>query len=214
MPRWLGWRLVVLLVSPPPPGASDSPTPHYTAPHCTAPAQHPPSTITPPPPPSHLALQMRPVFQPYVEPASVERANSPHVQLQTFEDTACMTSELWEEKDNPRLQPLPAPPSDTARAATSDTLRRAQGELSQHWLSLSSQHPELLRERHDEPHDFALGRDKSSLVPGRARGVREVGVAKVGAVQKRELELPVISPFAAVVPSDRPLDTERSVIRM
>ena len=67
-----------------------------------------------------------------------------------------MPSELWETESNRSQQPLPGSPSDPTRAATSDTLQRAQGELSQHCLSLSSLPPALSRpprEPHQEPHD-------------------------------------------------------------
>jgi len=109
------------------------------------------------------------MLQTYVEPASSERGSSAHLQLQRLEDVR-MASELWETESNHGQQPLPGSPSDPIRAATSDTLQRAQGELSQHWLSLSSLHSDLSRtprEPHQEPHDDEprLARQASEPAP-------------------------------------------------
>ena len=191
--------------------------PHRTAPHRTAP--HCAAYHFPPAPLSRLALQMRALFQTYVEPASTERGSSPHLQLQKLED-ARMPSELWEAESNrSSLQPLPVTPSDPARAATSDTLQRAQGELSQHWLSLSSLHTDLPRsprERHEELHDDEPRRiaepcrASSEAASGGARSVMqgEVGVSEAGLVGVGAVQPPV------AVPYDQPIDTQRTVVRL
>lgn len=165
---------------------------------------------------------MRAMLQTYVEPASSERGSSAHLQLQKLEDVR-MPSELRETESNRSQQPLPVSPSNPTRAATSDTLQRAQGELSQHWLSLSSLHSDLSRsprERHQEPHDDepqqiaepttqqckaaseAASGSANSVVQGEV-GVSEAGVAGVDAVQPQ-----------VAVPSDQPTETQRTFVRL
>jgi hypothetical protein len=204
---------------------------HRTAPHRTAPRRAAPRRAAPHRTtfysvrPHFPVLQMRGMLQTYVEPASSERGSSAHLQLQKLEDVR-MPSELWEAESNRSQQPaalLPVSPSGPTRAATSDTLQRAQGELSQHWLSLSSLHSDLSRsprERHQEPHDDeprqiaepttqqckaaseAASGSANSVMQGEG-GVSEAGVAGVGAVQPQ-----------VAVPSDQPTDTQRTFVRL
>jgi len=187
--------------------AQSSTTPHCTALHHTAPS------ITPPAPLSRLALQMRALFQTYVEPASIERGSSPHLQLQKLED-ARMPSELWEAESNRSLQPLPVSPSDPARAATSDTLQRAQGELSQHWLSLSSLHTDLPRsprERREGPHD-----DEPQRIARPCEASSGAASVCADSVMRGEVDgagVGTVQPSVAV-PSDQPIDTQRTVVRL
>ena len=154
-----------------------------------------------------------------------------------------MPSELWETESNRSQQPLPGSPSDPTRAATSDTLQRAQGELSQHWLSLSSLHSDLSRERHQEPHDEPrLARQASEPAPEwllRAEATLACSIAEPTTQQSKAAseaasgsansvmqgvvgvnEAGVVGagavqqPQVAVPSDDQPTDTQRTFVRL
>ena len=150
----------------------------HSAPHRTRPHRLP---FRPHPNLSCLALQVRSLFQPYVEPASAEFSNSPHMQLQSVppyhprhcgrEEAAddCMSSEQWEEEGSLGLQPLPPLPSDPTHAIT-----------NQHWRSLASLPNELPHEWHDELHDVDDKVAEQCKVPSGTANAVPVRIREVG----------------------------------